>query len=482
MNLFVVAIFVCAVVHGYPSKNNIVTKSSEPYEEKYITQYIDHFDFLGNAGPNGNYKQRYLISDAYWDQGKGPILFYTGNEGDVASFWDNTGFVFALAKRFRGLILFGEHRYYGKSLPFGDQSFTGNNIGFLTIEQALADFAYLVKKVKMDYQAENCTVFAFGGSYGGMLTAYMRYKYPHIIAGGVASSAPFLTIAGNRPRSEFFQAVTNTFHMADPTCPASVAVSFSQLVELFGEDKGLDKIQALFNLCPEQMQKPNLKTNVLLWARNAFTLLAMVDYPYPADFMAKLPGYPVNVACSYMKGTDKLAGLANITSLLYGQEQKCHDTFTEYVYCSDPTGCGTGPDAPPWDYQACTEMLLPGGSNNKTDMFPFLPFTLDMRNHYCSGKFGLGVSRTEWIGTQFFGELEEIKKASRLIFPNGDLDPWMPGGVHEDLSKDLIAILIEGGAHHLDLREANPADPPSVIAAREKIASILQQWMDNPEK
>ena len=51
----------------------------------------------------------------------------------------------------------------------------------------------------------------------------------------------------------------------------------------------------------------------MLWARNAFTLLAMVDYPYPADFMAKLPGHPVNVACSYIKGANKLAGLANIT-------------------------------------------------------------------------------------------------------------------------------------------------------------------------
>ena len=97
-------------------------------------------------------------------------------------------------------------------------------------------------------------------------------------------------------------------------------------------------------------------------------------------------------------------------------------------------------------------MLLPGGSNNETDMFPYLPFTIDMRTHYCKGKYGLGVPRKEWLATQFFGTLDEIKKASRLIFPNGDLDPWMPGGVLEDLSEDLIAILVKGGAHHLDLR------------------------------
>ena len=85
-------------------------------------------------------------------------------------------------------------------------------------------------------------------------------------------------------------------------------------------------------------------------------------------------------------------------------------------------------------------------------MFPPLQFTLEMRQHYCAGKYGLGKSRNDWYGTQFFGTKDEIKHASRLIFPNGDLDPWMPGGVLENLSEDLIAIMIEGGAHHLDLR------------------------------
>ena len=102
--------------------------------------------------------------------------------------------------------------------------------------------------------------------------------------------------------------------MADPECPASIQAGFTKLLELFNTKEGRDTIEKVFNLCPGQMSKQFLEKNVVAWARNAFTLLAMVDYPYPASFLAVLPGYPVNLACSYMKDEDKMAGLAKITS------------------------------------------------------------------------------------------------------------------------------------------------------------------------
>ena len=38
-----------------------------------------------------------------------------------------------------------EHRYYGDSLPFGNASFTNDNLVFLTIEQALADLSETIR-------------------------------------------------------------------------------------------------------------------------------------------------------------------------------------------------------------------------------------------------------------------------------------------------------------------------------------------------
>jgi lysosomal Pro-X carboxypeptidase len=112
------------------------------------------------------------------------IVFYTGNEGSIDLFWNNTGFAFTIASQFNAYVIFAEHRYYGESLPFGDSSFELDNgipllspllssplsalthtsltfplkhlltflflsiVGYLTVEQVLADYAYLIASIK----------------------------------------------------------------------------------------------------------------------------------------------------------------------------------------------------------------------------------------------------------------------------------------------------------------------------------------------
>ena len=73
-------------------------------------------------------------------------------------------------QRLQVLLFF--QRYYGKSLPFGNDSFTSENIGYLTIEQALADYSYLIKYLKNKYNATNAPVIAFGGRQAMALCNY----------------------------------------------------------------------------------------------------------------------------------------------------------------------------------------------------------------------------------------------------------------------------------------------------------------------
>ena len=62
-------------------------------------------------------------------------------------------------------------------------------------------------------------------------------------------------------------------------------------------------------------------------------------------------------------------------------------------------------------------------------------------------------------------------------FSNGDLDPLAVAGVSNSTNPSVAAVIIKGGAHHLDLRHSNPADTPSVIAARKKYRTLISSWM-----
>ena len=51
--------------------------------------------------------------------------------------------------------------------------------------------------------------------------------------------------------------------------------------------------------------------HIVGWVRNSFTSLAMVDYPYEANFLAPLPAYPVRASCQIiLNATNTLRGLA----------------------------------------------------------------------------------------------------------------------------------------------------------------------------
>jgi lysosomal Pro-X carboxypeptidase len=71
------------------------------------------------------------------------------------------------------MVIFAEHRYYGQSMPYGNKSYESPFIDYLTSEQALADYAYLITSIKKnESDAAQSPVIAFGGSYGGMLSAW----------------------------------------------------------------------------------------------------------------------------------------------------------------------------------------------------------------------------------------------------------------------------------------------------------------------
>ena len=77
------------------------------------------------------------------------------------------------AAEFGALLVFAEHRYYGKSKPY-DKSLR-EHMQFLTSEQAMADYAELLTELKHTLDAHYSPVIGFGGSYGACIARHRAY-------------------------------------------------------------------------------------------------------------------------------------------------------------------------------------------------------------------------------------------------------------------------------------------------------------------
>uniref|UniRef100_A0A8C2JSW6 Dipeptidyl-peptidase 7 n=1 Tax=Cyprinus carpio TaxID=7962 RepID=A0A8C2JSW6_CYPCA len=193
-------------------------------------------------------------------------------------------------------------------------------------------------------------------------------------------------------------------------------------------------------------------------------MMAMLDYPYSTHFMGSMPAFPV-----------KVLDMSLSSALIL-----CRPTGI-YVECADPTGCGLGFDSYAWDYQACTEIEMCYESNNVTGMFPPMTFSKQQREQFCSKRWGVVTEDPTSMLQPFELPFLDLTTASN-IFSIGDLVPWANGGIRKSLSPSLIAINIPEGAHHLDLRESNPADPESVVMARKEESEISAQWVKAARK
>lgn len=472
-----VALALLVAVDGRPRREgpSSLSDSKIPHPQIQIFhQKLDHFNYKDTR----QFAQRYFVHNASYRPG-GALLFYTGNEGPLESFYFNTGLPFDWASSFNALIVFGEHRYYGQTLPFGNASFDKENLGYLSISQVLADYAMLVQHLQATYEFSG--VVALGGSYGGMLSAWARIKYPNIFDMALAASAPIPQgVNLIEDKSTFYRMVTDSARKAHAKCPDVVREAFTDIMERAKTATGLQEISDIFQLC-RPMTSSELD-HFLQYVRNAWTEMAMCNYPYASSFLAPLPAWPMAAACNkVLDAVRPIDGLAEAVAMLYKQpKQTCFDMYKIFAECADQTGCGTGLASRAWDYQMCTEIFYEQNTNNVTDMFPPRNWTMAKLNSYCMKHYG--VKPDPVFNRLQLGGINMSRVASKIIFSNGLLDPWHGGGYLKDQGPTLPAVIIDLGAHHLDLREANPADPSSVVAARAEEKRLISTWLSKGEE
>ncbi|XP_057506260.1 uncharacterized protein LOC130789503 isoform X2 [Actinidia eriantha] len=396
------------------------------YEAKFFTQTLDHFNFHPQSYQT--FQQRYLTNGTYWGgaEKNSPIFVYTGNEGDIEWFAQNTGFLFEVAPHFHALLVFIEHRFYGQSIPFGgDKNKAYKNastLGYLSSTQALADYATLIIDLKKNLSAPDSPVVVFGGSYGGMLAAWFRLKYPHVAIGALASSSPILNFENITSPYSFNKIITQDFRSESENCYKVIKGSWQLIEDTASQPGGIELLQKSFRLCKDFMSAYSLTD----WLRTAYIYTAMTDYPTPSNFLSPLPAYPIKQMCKAIDdpttGNDtfaKLYGAANIY-YNYSGDATCFDLNDN----SDPHGLGG------WTWQACTEMVMPTNGNTEESIFPASEWDYNALAAFCNDTFNV-EPRPTWITTEFGGhDIERVLKrfGSNIIFFNGLRDPWSGGG------------------------------------------------------
>ncbi|XP_054270822.1 lysosomal Pro-X carboxypeptidase [Macrosteles quadrilineatus] len=444
--------------------------STAPYVYKtmYFETLVDHFNFNSNA----TFKLRYLINDTYWSRKpNAPIFFYTGNEGDITTFAENTGFMWEIAPDFKALIVFAEHRYYGESMPFGNKSKELQHMGYLSSSQALMDYVELIDHLQDKQGHHNHPVIVFGGSYGGMLSAWMRIKFPATVAGAIASSAPIWQFQGMTPCEAYNRVLTSAYKVESTKCADNIRKSWDAINDVTKTDEGKAWLSSTWKLCHPLKTAENV-TKLKSYLNDVYSNLAMVNYPYPSSFLMPLPGHPVKVFCKTIK--EDMQGKKLLETMFKGLN--VYFNYTGSAHCLDYSSAYVTMDDTMWNYQACSEMIMPMCSDGKNDMFEPTKWNLTELASECYKNYKVQI-QTNLVKNLYGGK--NIGTVSNIIFSNGLLDPWSSGGVLRNVSETAIAVIMTDSAHHLDLRASNPLDPADVTNARNYYRYTIHKWIED---
>lgn len=470
-----------------------------PVDEHIFNAVVDHYNFRPTKDPT--FPLRFYVNEQHWN-GTGPCFFYAGNEANIFQFVNNSGFLFESAIEFGAIVAFAEHRYYGKSNPWDD-------VSFLTVEQAMADFNTLNVHIRKKWRMAPETAFiVFGGSYGGNLAMWLRLKNPNLWSGAVASSAtPLKHLL--RESNGFAAIYTQAYGNVSSVCPDLVRSGWKELFDGAKTSQGRISVAQALGLC-QPLPESGFADDIHGWVGGALETMVQYGYPYPTEFYNPVPAFPFKVACEGMlaagtglgalraavqvyynytgqAGTcfsfeEVLVGAASHwkrkgeNDHLHAQEMRSIQRQKQHRFSEKPHLLVQGRvDA--WGYQTCTEVYQPMPTNGKTDFeIPYTPNKTAYFEH-CQRKWGV-QPRPNWEEMHFMGA--NIAAGSNIFLSNGQLDPWREAGIQEKPkgAPDSIVIrIIEHGAHHLDLRASNDLDPPSVVAVRIEEKAAMRKWI-----
>merc|ERR1712216_756544 len=96
----------------------------------------------------------------------------------------------------------------------------------------------------------------------------------------------------------------------------------------------------------------------------------------------------------------------------------------------------------------------------------------------CQRAFGLSpdvVASNVQFSNLMYGA--DAPQGSRILFPNGDVDPWSGLGVLASPAASEPVMMVSGASHHAWTHPADTITQPTVSAAKAAIQKQVMEWL-----
>jgi hypothetical protein len=438
-----------------------------------ISLPLDHF----NKSDTRTFLNRYWVNDTYYLPG-GPIFMYDGGEAGISdaaatSILSSSATVYAvveLAKKYHGIALLWEHRFYGGSMPFDVDNQTGVALAgeeayrYLDNEQALEDAVYLAKNFwppgyseeeAEGMRADRSPWVWIGGSYAGSRAAMMRVRNPDVFFASWASSAP---VQAQVEMSVYYNPV---YQNMPKSCSADVhaAVTWADDILTTGSEKEVELLKRAVWLTnsanPRNVSFASTPDDLSYW-----NISQILSYPFQGSFFNfQSWGYAqsLGIFCNQLESWDPSSSTpftitSNLSALstnslgrtptssgLASSTHSPKNAFYAYIFSvinksiqdwnMFPQNPRTLPDTASWTWQLCTQF-----AQFQVSQFPS-PHNLVSRfynitNHeewYCRGMFPYLKGKPEVEEILRYGGWK--MRPGNVVWTNGGIDPWRTAGV-----------------------------------------------------
>ena len=448
----------------------------------YIKQPLDHFE---NKNENswahefqnqGGWKQRFMSKLDTYKEG-GPVFLLIGGEvefqkelGKIIGFSDSFE---EFATRHGAAMIAIEHRYFGWNETFLGQNVT--NLEWLTISQTLRDVVSFIMKLKRSWNL-NGPWIAFGCSYAGTLTAWLKKSYPNIVAGAVSSSAP---ISAKPDFYEYNDFVLKLLSECGQDCSSALEKALNELVLMANNQNEWDKITTMFDL--DEPFDGSVEMNISFMLFDIMYKLGVLfqSLEHTTDTFSP----ELKQACS---GFTMFTVLGLPMSQALGFTLKnfmSHFSYHTFVTEISTRSCGQLPSVC-WLYLACNELGWFQTFNTNNTLRRYLG--VEHFSKMCTDLFGQKytpayLEQAAEKTNKKYGGFNLKNDVNDLLMIQGSTDPWSELGHSPGTAplNNFESIVLEGGSHCSDTFKWRDGMPTDICKARNvQIEKWILKWIE----